>query len=54
MPGATREQDLGTRRQFINVPVQDLPAGNYRLEVRVRDRVADVETTGSAMFVKAD
>jgi GWxTD domain-containing protein len=48
------EQDLGTRRQFINVPVQDLPAGNYRLEVRVRDRVADVETTGSAMFVKAD
>jgi GWxTD domain-containing protein len=36
------EQNLGaSRRQFISVPVGSLPPGPYRLEISVRDLVAD-------------
>ena len=35
------EQQMGSlRRQFVSVPLQAMPAGRYRLEVRVRDLVS--------------
>jgi hypothetical protein len=40
------------RRQFVTVPVQSLPAGKYKLEIRVRDLVAGDEAVRSAEFVK--
>ena len=47
------EENAGSlRRQFVSVPVQALPAGRYRLEVRVRDLVADVEAVRTVEFVK--
>ncbi|MBI5710356.1 MAG: GWxTD domain-containing protein [Candidatus Eisenbacteria bacterium] len=47
------EENVGPlRRQFVSVPVQSLPAGKYRLEIRVRDLVAGGEATRSAEFVK--
>jgi GWxTD domain-containing protein len=46
------EQVGSMRRQFVRVPVQSLPAGKYRLEVTVRDRIADVEARGAAEFVR--
>lgn len=41
------------RRQFISVPVQELPAGRYLLEVRVRDLLVESEVTRSAAFVRS-
>jgi len=51
---ATRsEEQIGTlRRQFVSVPVQSLPPGHYRLEIRVRDKVANTEVTRSVEFEK--
>jgi GWxTD domain-containing protein len=51
---ATREEEnVGElRRQFVRVPVQSLPPGPYRLEVRVRDLIAGSEVTGTAEFVR--
>lgn len=40
------------RRQFVTVPVQDLPPGRYRMEVRVRDLVAGSEAARSVSFHK--
>jgi hypothetical protein len=46
------EQQIGSlRRQFVSVPVQSLPAGLYRLEIRVRDRVGRGEVVASTEFV---
>ena len=51
---ATREEEnVGPiRRQFVTVPVQSLPAGRYRLEILVRDLVADDQAVRTAEFVK--
>lgn len=40
------------RRQFVSVPVHELPDGEYRLDIQVRDLVAGTETKGSVPFVK--
>lgn len=50
---ATRreEQSGSLRRQFVTVPVQGLPNGRYRLEIRVRDLNAGSEAVRSAEFV---
>ncbi len=40
------------RRQFLSVPVQELPPGNYMLEVRVRDLLADTERVRTASFTR--
>ncbi|HEV2105346.1 MAG TPA: GWxTD domain-containing protein, partial [Candidatus Eisenbacteria bacterium] len=40
------------RRQFVSVPVQSLPPGPYRLEVRVRDLRTGDERTATADFVR--
>jgi len=40
------------RRQYVSVPVQPLPEGRYRLEIRVRDLVSNAEEARSAVFVK--
>ncbi len=44
----------GMRRQFVSVPVSTLPAGRYRLEVRVRDTVSGAEASRSTEFVRGD
>ncbi len=51
---ATRreEQPGDLRRQFVTVPIQGLPAGRYRLEIRVRDLVAGTEAAQAAEFVR--
>jgi GWxTD domain-containing protein len=51
---ATREeQNAGElRRQYLRVPTQDLPGGNYWLEVEVRDLVAGTETKQQVGFYK--
>jgi GWxTD domain-containing protein len=52
---ATREEtQIGPRRrQFVNVPVDALPPGRYRLEIRVRDLNRDEEAVGRTEFVKS-
>jgi GWxTD domain-containing protein len=48
-----QEQHLGPlRRQFITVPVGSLLPGRYRLEITVRDLVADREVVRKLGFVK--
>ncbi len=51
---ASREEENPgpLRRQFVTVPVQSLPPGRYRLDIRVRDLIADVAATRTAEFVK--
>lgn len=45
------EQQLGTiRRQFVSVPLQSMPPGRYRVEVRVRDLVSDEDAGVFADF----
>jgi hypothetical protein len=47
----SEEVNLGPlRRQFIRVPVQSLPPGQYRLEVRVRDLNTGTTAVGSTSF----
>jgi GWxTD domain-containing protein len=46
------EQAGSIRRQVVSVPVQSLPPGRYRLEIRVRDLLAGTQATRSAEFVK--
>ncbi|MCC6651578.1 MAG: hypothetical protein IT348_10565 [Candidatus Eisenbacteria bacterium] len=46
------EQRGGLRRQFVRVPVQELPPGAYLLEVRVRDREAGTEEVREAEFTR--
>jgi GWxTD domain-containing protein len=47
-----REEQTGPlRRQFVTVPVQSLPSGRFRLEIRVRDLNAGTEAARSAEFV---
>jgi hypothetical protein len=46
-----RETNAGAlRRQFVSVPVNSLPAGNYQLEIVVRDLRTGGEARGSAPF----
>jgi len=40
------------RRQFLQVPVQDLPPGEYRLDVVVHDLLGDSSATQSLVFAK--
>jgi GWxTD domain-containing protein len=48
-----REEQMGAlRRQFVSVPVQALPPGRYRLEIRVRDLQAGSEEVASTEFVR--
>lgn len=48
-----RESTQGSvRRQFLSVPVGSLPAGPYRLEVRVRDAASGEASSAIAEFVK--
>jgi len=50
-----QEQNLGSlRRQFITVPVGSLAPGRWRLEITVRDLVADVAVVKKLGFVKTD
>src|SRR6185436_9013260 len=47
------EEQPGTiRRQFVSVPVQSLPPGRYRREIRVRDRVASTQALRTVEFEK--
>lgn len=52
--GVTRQDAvLGTvRRQYLSVPVQDLPPGRYRLDVTVRDVLTGDERRRSAEFTR--
>jgi GWxTD domain-containing protein len=52
--GVTRQDRvLGTvRRQFVSIPVQDLPPGRYRLDVTVRDVLTGDERRRSAEFTR--
>jgi GWxTD domain-containing protein len=48
-----REEQPGTvRRQYVSIPISALPAGRYRVEIKVRDLRAVVERSASAEFVK--
>ena len=48
-----RESNPGPlRRQFVSVPVQELPRGHYRLEVTVRDLLTGDEAEGIARFIR--
>ena len=38
------------RRQFVSVPVQSLPPGNFWIEILVRDLLTGQEARGSALF----
>ncbi|MFN8588936.1 MAG: tetratricopeptide repeat protein [Candidatus Eisenbacteria bacterium] len=40
------------RRQFVSVPIQDLPPGRWRLEVRARDLVTGEEAAREAQFTR--
>jgi len=40
------------RRQFVRAAVQSLPAGRYRLEIRVRDLISGAEAKGATEFVR--
>ena len=54
---STRREDVQTgdlRRQFVEVPIDGLPAGPYRLDIVVRDLVANTQIAGVALFTKAD
>jgi GWxTD domain-containing protein len=52
--GVTRQDRvLGTvRRQFVSVPVRELPPGRYRLDVTVRDVLSGEERMRSAEFTR--
>jgi GWxTD domain-containing protein len=52
--GVTRQDRvLGTvRRQYVSVPVHDLPPGRYRLDVTVRDVLTGDERRRSAEFTR--
>jgi hypothetical protein len=49
---ASREEtNAGSlRRQFVSVPMSQLPAGRYRLEVHVRDLASGAEVTRTVEF----
>lgn len=48
-----QEEQVGDiRRQVVSVPVQPLPPGRYRLEVRVRDLEAGAEAARTVTFEK--
>ena len=51
---ASREEENAgeLRRQYVSVPVQALPPGRYRLEIKVRDLASGEEAAGSAEFVR--
>jgi hypothetical protein len=52
--GVTRQDAvLGTvRRQYVRIPLQDLPPGRYRLDITVRDVLGGEELKRSAEFVR--
>ncbi len=42
----------GVRRQYVSVPLQSLPAGSWRLEVRVRDQITGEEAARETQFTR--
>lgn len=50
----TRTEEGGTtlRRQFVSIPLNEVPTGLYRLEITVRDLVAGTEASRSALFTR--
>ena len=46
------EQSGPLRRQFVRVPIQSLPAGLYKIEIVVRDLLADRAARAEAQFVR--
>ncbi len=49
----TEESSPGSlRRQFVQVPLDGLPAGTYRLDVHVHDRLGGATVTRSLAFVR--
>jgi len=54
LEASRRETNPGPlRRQFVSVPVRELPPGRYRLEVTVRDLLTGAEAAGLARFTRA-
>jgi hypothetical protein len=54
---SSRREDVQSgalRRQFVEVPIDGLPAGPYRLDITIRDLIAHTEVTGTAPFLKGD
>ena len=46
-------ESYGTlRRQYVSVPIRDLPPGDYQIEIRVRDLDSGEETTRLASFAR--
>jgi hypothetical protein len=46
------EQAGAIRRQFVDVPVQNLPPGHYRVEVVVKDQTARTQAARETYFEK--
>jgi hypothetical protein len=46
----TEEGAAQLRRQFVSIPLTGVPTGHYRLEIAVRDLLADHEVVGSTEF----
>ena len=42
------------RRQYVSVPLHDLPAGQYQIEIRVRNLDSGEETTRLAAFARGE
>ena len=51
----TREEENAgnLRRQYVSVPLETLPSGRYRLEVRVVDLLTGEEARGAAEFARS-
>jgi hypothetical protein len=48
----SEEGSAQLRRQFVSIPLTEIPTGRYRLEITVRDLLADSEVTGSTLFTR--
>lgn len=46
------EHSGGVRRQYVSVPLQSLPPGPWRLEVRVRDQLTGEEAARETQFTR--
>lgn len=46
------EHSGGVRRQYVSVPLQSLPPGSWRLEVRVRDQITGEEAARETHFTR--
>ena len=46
------EHSGGVRRRYVSVPLQSLPPGSWRLEVRVRDQLTGEEAARETQFTR--